>query len=153
MLACSDIEASDPQIEKLRQNWGKTLYDTVRNEFDAPGIYIDHRYYGSKSILHDNLKAPTWNQAIYSPFAKASHRAPCLRLKSGKILYDLFGIDFNLLVFEDAEEGIVKEFRETSDRLGITLTILKFGKEEAKLREIYIAPLVLVRPDNIVIYL
>ena len=145
-LITADTEAA----EAKRRQWGALLLEATRAEFSAIGVVADHRYYASKTIIHDDSKAPAWGDRIYSPSTKPGHRAPCTRLSDGTLLYDAFGREFTLVAFADASEADVQAISAEAARINFPLKVLSLGAKEERIRKLYEVPMVLVRPDQAV---
>lgn len=146
-----DLIASDTETaEAKRREWGSLLLEATRAEFSAIGVVADHRYYASRTIIHDNSKAPAWSDRTYSPCTKPGHRSPCTRMRDGTLLYDVFGQDFTLVAFADAPEVDVQAIKTEASRIKFPLKVLSLGPEEDRIRKIYETSMVLVRPDQAV---
>ena len=125
------------------------LIKGMKNEFICLGLVGDVRYENSQIIVHDGTVPPKWNINDYQACAKPGHRAPCMKLRDGSLLWDKFGKEFNLLVFSDAERESVNNIENRAKAIGLPLTIVDL-KEEKEVRELYAAPLAMVRPDDVV---
>jgi hypothetical protein len=84
---------------------------------------------------------------VYLPTASPGGRPPHAWLEDGRSLFDAFGRDWTLLALgPDAPE--VDPFIRSARALGLDLAIVRLPA--SALRELYGAPLALIRPDQIV---
>ena len=133
--------------ERLRRQAGAYLERHGREEFDIPGITFGTRYGGSPVIAADGSTAPPDAANAYVPSASPGGRAPHLWLGDGRSLFDSFGLEWSLLRLggdAPAGEGIIRAAR----RRRIDLAVVDVPLAEA--RELYEAPLALIRPDQVV---
>ncbi|HVV93269.1 MAG TPA: FAD-dependent monooxygenase [Hyphomicrobiales bacterium] len=94
---------------------------------------------GGKSSAH----------GVHGFAAKAGHHLPPAPLSSGKTVFEALGPGFTLLAF-GVDEGVVKDFAEAARRLTIPLTVVRDSRDGG--REAYGAGLILVRPDQYVVW-
>jgi hypothetical protein len=83
----------------------------------------------------------------YVPTAKPGGRPPHAWLDDGRSLFDLFGPDWTLLVLGKPAQDVGR-FEHAATVFKLDLQTLRL--EDERLLELYEAPLVLVRPDQIV---
>lgn len=81
--------------------------------------------------------------------AQAGHHLPPQPLSSGRNVYEALGTDFTLLAF-GANDGAVRAFETAARGLRIPLTIVRDSFDGG--REAYGARLILVRPDQYVVW-
>jgi 2-polyprenyl-6-methoxyphenol hydroxylase-like FAD-dependent oxidoreductase len=132
------IEDDGPLGERLRREAGEYLERHGRAEFNIPGITFGTRYDGSPVIVADGSEGPPDAANTYVPSACPGGRAPHMWLDDGLSLFDLFDFEWTLL------------------RLGPNppqarldgVKIVDVPLPEA--RDLYEAPLVLIRPDQVV---
>jgi 2-polyprenyl-6-methoxyphenol hydroxylase-like FAD-dependent oxidoreductase len=146
--------APDENIERdtelgvaARRIAGQYLEAHRRAEFDIPGITFGGRYDGSPAIVSDGSAAPPDTPNIYVPTACPGGRAPHFWLADGRSLFDLFGFEWTLLRLH-AAAGQGEHLRDMAARLGMPLKTVDLDLPSS--RELYQAPLVLIRPDQIV---
>jgi 2-polyprenyl-6-methoxyphenol hydroxylase-like FAD-dependent oxidoreductase len=142
-----NIESDTGAGAVARRIAGDTLEAHGRAEFDIPGITFGGRYDGSPVIVSDGSAAPPDTPNVYVPTACPGGRAPHLWLSDGRSLFDLFGFEWTLLRL-DAGAGQGEVFCDVATRLGMPLKVVDL--DEPSLRALYQAPLVLIRPDQIV---
>ncbi len=119
----------------------------VRREFNIPGVTFGGRYDGSPIIVADGTSAPPDAPNTYVPSACPGGRPPHAWLADGRSLYDTFNFEWTLLVLgEDAPDA--SGFERTAQQAGLDLKVVRHTA--AELLALYEAPLVLIRPDQIV---
>jgi 2-polyprenyl-6-methoxyphenol hydroxylase-like FAD-dependent oxidoreductase len=138
------IEDDGPDGERLRRAAGEYLETHGRAEFNIPGITFGTRYDASPVIAADGSDPPPDAPNEYVPSACPGGRAPHLWLGEGRSLYDAFGFEWTLLRLGGAGDRLIAAAR----RAGIDLAVVDVPLDEA--RELYEAPLALIRPDQIV---
>lgn len=141
------LEDDTPQAEALRAKAGTYLEAHGRAEFNIPGITFGARYDGSPVILSDGAEIPPDVANDYTPTAAPGGRAPHLWLVPGESLYDRFGFDWTLLRMGDDDRDTAP-FRTAAQEAGIDLSVVSLPSQT--LRDLYEAPLALIRPDQIV---
>jgi len=119
----------------------------VRREFNIPGITFGGRYDGSPIIVPDGSSPPPDQPNNYVPSACPGGRPPHAWLDDGHSLYDSFNIEWTLLVLgQDAPDA--SGFERAAQQAGLDLKVVRHASQQ--LRDLYEAPLVLIRPDQIV---
>ena len=141
------IEDDGPLGEQLRREAGDYLEKHGRAEFDIPGITFGTRYGGSPVIVHDGSRAPPDAANSYEPSASPGGRAPHLWLDDGRSLFDILGFERTLLRLGPAPPS-GRRVVDAARRMGIELDIVDVPSQAA--RELYEAPLALIRPDQVV---
>ena len=141
------LEDDGPLGDRLRREAGAYLQRHGRAEFDIPGITFGTRYDGSPVIVADGSAPPPDSANTYVPSASPGGRAPHLWLGDGRSLFDALGFEWTLLRLgpdPPAGERIVRAAQES----GIDLEVVDVPSSEA--RDLYEAPLALIRPDQVV---
>jgi 2-polyprenyl-6-methoxyphenol hydroxylase-like FAD-dependent oxidoreductase len=126
---------------------GSYLEAHAKAEFNIPGVTFGGRYDASPIIVSDGCKPPEDAANVYTPTACPGGRAPHIWLPDGRSLYDAFGFDWTLLRLGDDPQdcGLLIE---AAEKAGVPLQVVDVPAASA--REIYQAPLALIRPDQIV---
>lgn len=119
----------------------------VRLEFNIPGVTFGGRYDGSPVIVPDGSTPPPDAANSYVPTACPGGRPPHAWLADGRSLYDTFGRDWTLLVL-GPQAPDTAAFTAAADKLALQLQVVHHA--DPALRELYEAPLALIRPDQIV---
>jgi 2-polyprenyl-6-methoxyphenol hydroxylase-like FAD-dependent oxidoreductase len=119
----------------------------VRLEFNIPGVTFGGRYDGSPIILSDGSTPPPDQANAYVPTACPGGRPPHAWLDDGRSLYDSFHREWTLLALGPQAPDSVP-FEHAAAGLGIDLKVVRHAAQP--LRDLYEAPLALVRPDQIV---
>jgi len=116
-------------------------------EFNIPGVTFGGRYDGSPVIVADGTRPPPDEPNQYQQTACPGGRPPHAWMDDGRSLFDLFGPEWTLLVLgPDAPDAA--QFETAAAARGLDLRVLRLPA--ASLRELYEAPLALIRPDQIV---
>jgi 4-hydroxyisophthalate hydroxylase len=86
---------------------------------------------------------------VHSFKARPGHHLAPVPLSQGGNTFEALGTGFSLLAFE-APEGQVAEFRDAAKQLAIPLTVISDSRRDG--REMYESGLILVRPDQYVVW-
>jgi len=147
IVAEPGLEDDGPRGERLRRAAGEYLERHGRAEFDIPGITFGTRYDASPVIAYDGSRPPPDAPNRYEPSASPGGRAPHLWLDDGRSLFDAFGFEWTLLRLCRSPPA-AERFLDAARRRGIELVVVDVPSAAA--RELYEAPLALVRPDQVV---
>lgn len=144
------LEQAGAAGEAERQRASDYLNAHVRREFNIPGITFGGRYDASPVIVKDGCTPPPDSAGSYTPTASPGGRAPHAWLEGGASLYDSFGFEWTLLVLGvDAKNTPnAQPFVDAAAALGLELICVTLPSPT--LQDLYEAPLVLIRPDQIV---
>ncbi|WP_152530731.1 FAD-dependent oxidoreductase [Paraburkholderia dilworthii] len=143
----AEIEEHGPQGDAARAEAGRYLGEHGRAEFNIPGVTFGGRYDGSPAIVADGSCAPVDAPNAYTPTACPGGRPPHAWLEDGSSLFDAFGFDWTLLVLGPAAEDATP-FASAMNRFNVDLRVVRISDPE--ISALYEAPLVLIRPDQIV---
>ena len=146
-VATPELEQDTPAGSAAREAASKHLNTHVRLEFNIPGVTFGGRYDGSPIIVPDGTTPPPDAPNSYSPSACPGGRPPHAWLEDGRSLYDTFNFEWTLLVLGD-EAPDVSGFERAALQRGLDLKVVRHASPA--LRDLYEAPLVLIRPDQIV---
>lgn len=130
-----------------RERAGAHLNSHVRLEFNIPGITFGGRYDGSPLIVGDGTQAPPDQPNTYVPTATPGGRPPHAWLDDGRSLFDTFHSEWTLLTLGEPPPATAA-FQAAAQELGLDLRIVAHASPA--LRELYEAPLALIRPDQMV---
>ncbi|VCU68687.1 2,4-dichlorophenol 6-monooxygenase [Pigmentiphaga humi] len=142
-----ELEEDSPTGEAERQVAIQHLNDHARLEFNIPGVTFGGRYDGSPIIAGDGTPPPPDEPNQYIHTASPGGRPPHAWLEDGRSLFDLFHREWTLLVLGE-QETPHDAFLAAARRRGIDLQAVRLAAPAV--RELYEAPLVLIRPDQIV---
>jgi 2-polyprenyl-6-methoxyphenol hydroxylase-like FAD-dependent oxidoreductase len=142
-----ELEEDSPRGELERRAASEYLNAHARLEFNIPGITFGGRYDASPIIVSDGTQPPLDEPNRYVPTACPGGRPPHAWLNDGRSLFDLFGRDWTLLVL-GSDAPSTSAFEHAAQRLGLDLCTVRLA--HPALRELYEAPLALMRPDQIV---
>lgn len=141
------LEDDTAEGEALRKEAGEYLAAHGRAEFNIPGITFGARYDASPIIAAEGRPQVEDRPDVYVPTAAPGGRAPHFWIDPATSLYDLFGFEWTLLRLGEAPppaDGLIAAARG----LGMDLTVVDNASPE--LASLYEAPLVLIRPDQVV---
>ncbi|MDZ4075087.1 MAG: FAD-dependent oxidoreductase [Hylemonella sp.] len=145
--AAPELEEDSPAGALARAAASDYLNGHVRREFNIPGVTFGGRYDGSPIIVADGTSAPPDAPNTYVPSACPGGRPPHAWLADGRSLYDTFNFEWTLLVLgEHAPDA--SGFEHAAQQAGLDLKVVRHTA--AELLALYEAPLVLIRPDQIV---
>lgn len=114
-------------------------------EFSSLGLVLGYAYEGSPLVHDGEPERPPLEVSRYEPSARPGHLAPHAWLSTDTSLYDRFGVGYTLLVLgpADIETG---SLADAVAQAGVPLTVVRL--DQAAVRQLYGADLVLVRPDQ-----
>jgi len=145
--AVPELEDHSPQGEQARAVASDYLNGHVRREFNIPGVTFGGRYDGSPLIVSDGTTAPPDAANSYVPCATPGGRPPHAWLPDGRSLYDTFNFEWTLLSLGPQPPNTLA-FEQTAQTMGLDLKVVHHAN--ADILALYEAPLVLIRPDQIV---
>jgi hypothetical protein len=140
-----ELNTEEAQEERARASVHFNAH--VRLEFNIPGVTFGGRYDQSPIIVKDGSTAPKDEANHYEPSACPGGRPPHIWLEDGRSLYDAFGPEWTLLCNQSGEMDF-STWMAVANNKGIELKCLHLPLEE--LQELYLEPLALIRPDQIV---
>jgi 2-polyprenyl-6-methoxyphenol hydroxylase-like FAD-dependent oxidoreductase len=130
-----------------RERAGAHLNAHARLEFNIPGVTFGGRYDHSPVIVGDGTQAPPDEPSTYVPTATPGGRPPHAWLDDGRSLFDTFHFEWTLLAL-GAQPPDSQAFAAAARDSGLDLKVVAHAAPA--LRELYEAPLVLIRPDQMV---
>ena len=146
-IAKPELEDESPQGEAERRAASDHLNKHARLEFNIPGVTFGGRYDGSPVIVGDGAALPPDDPNSYVPTASPGGRPPHAWLEGGASLFDQFHRDWTLLVLGPDAPSTVP-FEAAAQAAAMDLGVVRVPR--ASIRDLYEAPLVLIRPDQIV---
>lgn len=138
-----------PEADQARREFGDWYAEMMRREWYTLGIHLGYVYEGSPVIVPDGTPAPPESVATYAPTSRPGSRAPHVWMADGRSTLDLFGRGFVLLRLgagAPAAEGFA------AAAVGRGLPLERIAIAEPAVVEAYERPLVLVRPDGMVVW-
>ena len=145
--ALPELEEVGPVGDAARAAASARLNAHARLEFNIPGVTFGARYDGSTVIVPDGTRAPPDEPNRYQPTACPGGRAPHAWLPNGRSLFDTFNFEWTLLAL-GAEPPDTTAFEASARQMNLDLAVVR--QPGARLLELYEAPLVLIRPDQVV---
>lgn len=141
------LEEDGSAGDAARREAAAYLNAHVRLEFNIPGVTFGGRYDGSPVIVADGGAPPPDSANTYVPSACPGGRPPHAWLEDGRSLFDSFHTEWTLLLL-GPQPPDASPFEEHARSLGLDLRVVHHAAPA--LRELYEAPLALIRPDQIV---
>lgn len=145
--ATPELEQDGPAGERARQAASEYLNAHVRLEFNIPGVTFGGRYDGSPIVMSDGSSPPEDKPNEYQPTACPGGRPPHAWLADGRSLYDTFNFEWTLLSLGERTPD-TQAFERAAQSCGLDLKVIRHAAPD--LLALYEAPLVLIRPDQIV---
>ena len=145
--AAAELEDDSPQGLAARAVASDYLNGHVRREFNIPGVTFGGRYDASPIIVNDGTTAPPDAANSYQPCATPGGRPPHAWLPDGRSLFDTFHSEWTLLVL-GPEPADTAAFETAGQTMGLNLKVVHHSSGE--ILALYEAPMVLIRPDQIV---
>jgi len=142
-----ELDEDSPRGAAERERARVHLDAHARLEFNIPGVTFGSRYDGSPVIVGDGAALPPDEPNSYTPTASPGGRPPHAWLDDGRSLYDLFHGEWTLLAL-GAEPPSTANFETQARAMGIDLAVVRLP--QSSLRDLYDAPLALIRPDQVV---
>jgi len=141
------LEDSTPEGNVSRAEAGDYLAAHGKAEFNIPGITFGVRYEASPVILAEPGLRGEDRPDVYVPTAAPGGRAPHAWLDETTSLFDRFGFEWTLLrLGVEPPEGAA--LVAAAAEVGMDLTVVEIASDDVL--DLYKAPLVLVRPDQVV---
>ncbi|GAB4079225.1 NAD(P)-binding protein [Modestobacter muralis] len=143
-FATADLDDDGPVGERLRAEVARAL-QVKDPEFHSTGLVLGYDYPHSPAVVPDDRPVPVPGLTTYTPSAHPGARLPHAWLPDGRSLYDLLGEGFTLLrLGPTAATGTAQA---AAAARGLPLRVLDLA-DQAGLRALMDADLVLVRPDQ-----
>ena len=143
-FAADELDADGPDGEALRAEVARAL-QVKDPEFHSLGLVLGYDYPDSPVVVPDGTPRAEQQVTTYEPTALPGARLPHVWLPDGSSIYDLLGDGFAVLRLGlDASTTPVSE---AATLLGMPLRVVDLV-HLPRLRTLYAADLVLVRPDQ-----
>ena len=143
-FAAADLDAVGEVGEALRAKVADAL-QVKDPEFHSLGLVLGYAYPDSPVVVPEDGETSEQQVNVYEPTARPGSRLPHVWLPDGTSIYDLLGDGFALLKLTPGAPG--SPLADTAARLHIPLRVLDLC-HLPRLRTLYEADLVLVRPDQ-----
>jgi 2-polyprenyl-6-methoxyphenol hydroxylase-like FAD-dependent oxidoreductase len=145
-LLKDNLDDDTAEGARARAAVGVEILRTKTREFMTLGVVLGSRYGESPIIAGDEGAPPAGHSETYEPSAYPGCLAPHAWLPDGSSLYDHFGRGYTLLALDGT--AATDALTQAAERAGVPLTV--FALRDPSLRELYGAPLALIRPDQYV---
>ena len=143
-FAADELDADGPAGEALRGEVARAL-QVKDPEFHSLGLVLGYDYPDSPVVVPDGTARAEHQVTSYEPSATPGARLPHVWLPDGTSIYDLLGEDFTLIRLGPTADA--DALSAAAARLGVPLRVLDLA-HLPRLRTLYEADLVLVRPDQ-----
>jgi hypothetical protein len=143
-FAADELDADGPAGEALRARVADAL-QVKDPEFHSLGLVLGYDYPSSPVVVPEVPPAPEQPVNAFEPSAHPGARLPHVWLPDGTSVYDLLGGDFTLVRVGPGAD--VNALSAAAARLGVPLRVLDLA-HLPRLRTLYEADLLLVRPDQ-----
>jgi 2-polyprenyl-6-methoxyphenol hydroxylase-like FAD-dependent oxidoreductase len=143
-FAAADLDADTPVGKQLRASVAEAL-QVKDPEFHSLGLVLGYDYPDSPVVVPEQHDRSEQLVTTYEPTAQPGARLPHVWLPDGTSIYDLLGNGFALLQLDPRTSG--SSLADAAARLHIPLRVLDLV-HLPRLRTLYEADLVLVRPDQ-----
>jgi 2-polyprenyl-6-methoxyphenol hydroxylase-like FAD-dependent oxidoreductase len=141
------LEEDSAQGAQERELAARHLNAHARLEFNIPGVTFGGRYDGSPVIIGDGTTPPPDQPNAYLATACPGGRPPHAWLDDGRSLFDSFHTEWTLLALGPNPPDTAP-FAAAARQLTLDLRVV--AQPSPALRDLYEAPLALIRPDQIV---
>lgn len=143
----SGVILDGPDGETSRSAVADAMTQGTRQEFETYGVHLGYRYEGSPIIVADGSPTPEDHLSDYVPVARPGHRAPHINLSDGRSILDLYGKGFVLLQLKSRDGAdLAGSLTQAAASMGVPLSVEVIL--DPKVRNLYQADYVLVRPDG-----
>jgi len=146
-VAKAELDEASEQGDTERERAARYFGEHARLEFNIPGVTFGGRYDGSPIIAGDGAPLPPDEPNSYTATASPGGRPPHAWLGDGSSLFDGFHSEWTLLAL-GPDAPSTSAFETAARALCVDLRVLRLP--QASLRDLYEAPLALIRPDQIV---
>jgi 2-polyprenyl-6-methoxyphenol hydroxylase-like FAD-dependent oxidoreductase len=143
--ALADVDKAGPAGERIRRELGARLVQDNTRAWRPVGIHLGLMYDPSPIVVSDHSERPQDDTVGYVPTSRPGSRAPHGWLPDGRSILDLFREHHVLLRFGRIPRDGSPLIRAAR---AIGLPIQQHDIADPNLRDLYEAPLVLVRPDG-----
>jgi len=138
-----EINDDTPEGAQVRAEVAASASVHNRRVYEMIGVELGYSYAGSNLIAYEPDNIEDWDTLVYTPHARPGVRLPHVWLSDGRAIQDLLDEGYVLLDLQgDVDtDDVAAAFAER----GAPLQVLHLDESQA--REIYGAPLLLLRPD------
>lgn len=135
-----------PEGEAARKALGAHMRAGTRVEWDCVGLQIGYRYDDSPIVVPDGTQLPPGDNSLYVQTGRPGARAPHAWLEDGRSTLDLFGNEYTIVAFEDANHSEIENLHRALIKIGAPVVVRHINDQ--KIAALYGGAIVLVRPDG-----
>lgn len=144
------VEDAGEEGEAARKYIRNRLLDFDSKQFNAEGLNFGVQYDKSPIIIYDDGEAPDFDVSEYTPSTVPGCRVPhFVFAETGVPLLDRLGTGYTLLV--SADDMDASGFEQAAQACGLPFQVIDIA-HEPKARRVYDHKLVLVRPDDRIVW-
>lgn len=143
-----EIGDDSPEGAAARADVAKAAHEHHWRIYEMVGAELGYSYAGSALVATEDDDPGEWDTVRYEPHARPGVRLPHVWLRDGLPVQDVLGPDYSLLDLTGNVDTAPLEAAFAA--LGAPLQV--FRADEPGAREVYGAPLLLVRPDLHVVW-
>jgi 2-polyprenyl-6-methoxyphenol hydroxylase-like FAD-dependent oxidoreductase len=147
-LLRANIDDDTAAGEQARVEISEEIKAKKTREFKTLGVVLGSRYQNSPIVVDDGSAPPVEHPANYQPSAHPGCLAPHAWLEDGSSLYDHFGQGYTLLLLDGKAERHAQDIQRAAEMVRVPFKTLDLRNTD--LRQLYQAPLALIRPDQFV---
>ncbi len=147
-LVTPHVRDATPEGEALRKAIADSAAINQRRMHEMRGVEFGYSYAGSPLIDTEPGDPHAWDTCVYEPSARPGVRLPHMWLSGGRAIQDLLGDGYTLL--DLAAEADAAPVAEAFAALGAPFETIRLN--EPRLRQVYGASLLLLRPDLHVVW-
>jgi len=138
-----EIREDGPEGAEARADVAKAARDHHWRIYEMVGAELGYSYAGSALVATEDDDPGEWDTVHYTPHARPGVRLPHVWLRDGRAVQDVLGPNYSLLDLTGSAD--TAEIESAFAALGAPLQV--FRSDEPGARDVYGAPLLLVRPD------
>ena len=143
-----NLSQEGPVGDDARRKAAEAIERLKTPEFKSVGLVLGNYYAQSPAIAGEPGPDHPIDETVYRPSARPGHLAPHVWVDAETSLYDLFSQGFTLLRLGDTQDDAEAALAAAAREAGIPLDIV--SPALARLKQLYEASYVLVRPDQYV---
>ncbi len=145
----TNLEAEGSAGEEVRRRMAARIREEKAKEFASIGVQLGYRHERSPLVIEDGSEATPNEVGNYVPTARPGHLAPHAWVDEKRCIYDLLGPGYTLLRFiRGGDAGLSLVRAAQAGRVPLAVVDLP----RSDLRALYGADLVLVRPDQQIVW-
>jgi 2-polyprenyl-6-methoxyphenol hydroxylase-like FAD-dependent oxidoreductase len=143
-FAAFGLETQGPAGDARRRDVAGTIRAAKQREFSSLGLVLGHAYEPSPIVASDGIAPAPESVVQFDPIARPGGRAPHAWLAPHRSLFDLFGLGFTLLRFDETLDPTPLASAAATRHIPFSIQTIP----DPLVRPLYQHDLALVRPDQ-----